>query len=189
MGEELKHSELLEALDYNKETGVFTWKKNRPLKHFKSEFAKKVYETRFGGKEAGYKYYIAKVDNTYIQIRLFTKLYLGHRLAWFYETGEWPTDIVDHLDGNGSNNSFINLRVVTNTVNSRNCFKSKNNTSGVNGVWFHGQNKNWVAEGHYTENGIHKKKTLGSFKKLEDAAVARRKWEESEGNFTERHGK
>ena len=52
----------------------------------------------------------------------------------------------------------------------------------------HGQNKNWVAEAYYTEDGVHKKKTLGSYKNLEDAASARRKWEESEGNFTDRHG-
>lgn len=186
--EELDHSKLLEALDYDPLTGIFTWRDDRPLSHFKNMSAKKVYLSRFAGKQAGHEYRMPKADMTYVQIRLFTKLYLGHRLAVFYVTGKWPSGVIDHINGDGLDNAISNLRDVDNVVNGRNCKRSKNNTSGVNGVYFHGQNKNWVAEAHYTEDGVHKKKTLGSYKNLEDAASARRKWEESEGNFTDRHG-
>lgn len=41
---------------------------------------------------------------------------------------------VDHIDGNPLNNLLENLRVVEHNINSRNCKKSNNNVSGVNGV-------------------------------------------------------
>lgn len=189
MEKELIHKELLESLSYDRDTGVFTWKSSRPLKHFKTESARKTYLTKFAGKTAGHMLYMKKEDKTYIQIRLFTKLYLAHRLAWFYETGEWPEDLIDHLNGDGSDNSFINLREATKVINGRNCALSKNNSSGINGVYFNKANNTWVAEGHYTESGIHKKKSLGSYKDIEDARKARITWEESQGNFTKRHGK
>ena len=186
--EKLEHSELLEALDYNPLTGIFTWRSDRPLSHFKNENAKKAYLGKLAGKKAGHEYKPTNSDMTYVQIRLFTKLYLAHRLALFHMSGKWPSGIIDHINGNGLDNSMSNLRDVDDTINNRNCKKSKNNTSGVNGVWFHKLNRNWVAEGHYTENGVHKKKALGSYENLVDAANARKKWEESEGNFTGRHG-
>jgi HNH endonuclease len=37
--------------------------------------------------------------------------YLSHRLAWRIMYGKWPIEI-DHIDGNRSNNSILNLRDV-----------------------------------------------------------------------------
>lgn len=187
--EKLEHSELLEALDYNPLTGIFTWRSDRPLSHFKNESAKKVYLGKLAGKQAGHKCKPANSDITYVQIRLFTKLYLAHRLAVFYMTGNWPSGIIDHINGNGLDNSMPNLRDVDDTINNRNCKLSSNNTSGVNGVYWNKANRNWVAEGHYTEGGVNKKVSLGSFADLEDARLAREGWEKSQGNFTQRHGK
>lgn len=184
----MEHIKLLEALDYDVETGIFTWKKTRPLSHFKNESAMKMYIGRFAGKRAGHTYHMKNSDVTYIQIRVFTKLYLGHRLAWFYVNGEWPENLIDHKDGNGTNNIFSNLRQADKILNGRNCSLSRNNTSGINGVYWNKQNQNWVAEGHYTGDGVHKKKSLGSYARLEDAARARGMWQDSQGNFTGRHG-
>lgn len=185
--EELSHEVLKTALDYDPETGLFTWNYDRPVSHFKNEAAKNAYLGRFANKPAGHIYHNETHDYSYLQIRLFGDLYMGHRLAWFYCHGEWP-EIIDHIDGNGLNNKISNLRDVGSVLNGRNCKLSKNNKSGVNGVWWHNQNNNWVAEGHYTENGVNKKKSLGSYKDLNDAKAARKAWEESVGGFTERHG-
>lgn len=176
-----------EALEYCPISGVVRWKENRPSNHFFNESAYKVYIARFSGKPAGHS---IKIGNTsYLQIRIFSKLYLAHRLAWFLYYGVWPSNQVDHLDGNGENNAIWNLRDKPNYLNGRNCRMSKNNTSGVNGVYFHKQTRKWIAEGHYTENGLNKKTYLGVYSLLEDAEKARLDWEELLGGFTERHGK
>ena len=149
--------------------------------------AYKVWKTRFAGKKAGY---VQKGLNTeYISIRVFHKLYLAHRLAWLFHYGVWPEDEVDHIDGNGLNNRIENLRDVPKEVNGKNCRMKKNNTSGVNGVYFHRQSNKWCAEGHYTEEGVNKKKYLGLYDSIESAEKARKEWEISNGNFTDRHGK
>lgn len=115
-------------------------------------------------------------------------MYLGHRLACLYTYGFLPEGVIDHIDGNGLNNRMSNLRAVDSATNGRNSKLSKNNTSGVNGVWWNRANSNWVAEGHYTEAGVNKKKSLGSYSDLGDAKRTRKEWEVSQGNFTERHG-
>lgn len=185
ISQELLH----EALDYNKETGLFTWKVDRPLSHFKNQGSQKVYLSRFAGKTAGYASKYGTKGLYYLQIRISGKLYLGHRLAWFYVNGVWPEKLLDHEDGNGLNNRYENLRNATPITNGRNCGLSVNNKSGVNGVYWNKANNRWVAEGHYTEDGIHKKTNLGSYSDLEDARLAREKWQEEQGDFTERHGK
>lgn len=186
---ELTQVILHEALDYNKDTGVFTWKSNRPLSHFKNAHALCAYQGKFSGKVAGYASKYGEKDLYYLQIRIKGTLFLGHRLAWFYVEGVWPEKLIDHEDGNGLNNKWENLREATPISNGRNCGLSSNNKSGVNGVYWNKANSKWIAEGHYTEDGVHKKINLGSHLSLEDAEKARLKWQSEQGGFTERHGK
>lgn len=182
----LENSILKESLIYCPITGVFKWNKDRPLNHFKHLMAKKVYTTRFAGKIAGYS--CKGLNTSYVQIRLFNKLYLAHRLSWFYYYGKWPEYEVDHIDGDGSNNAIWNLRDVCKQINGKNSKRKKNNTSGVNAVYWNKPTLKWIAEGHYTEDGVNKKKYLGSFKDIEDAKSARVEWQNRQGGFTERHG-
>ena len=72
--------------------------------------------------------------------------YLAHRLVWLYHYGEWPSDQIDHIDGDPLNNHIDNLRVVTNQENLKNQKLYINNTSGVAGVYFHKQHQKWRAE-------------------------------------------
>jgi hypothetical protein len=55
-----------------------------------------------------------------IQVRLDKKVYLAHRVAFLLVTGEWPKNVVDHIDGNPSNNCWSNLRDVSQQTNSYN---------------------------------------------------------------------
>ena len=72
-----------------------------------------------------------KTGNGYIRISVYRKLYLAHRLAWMYVTGEWPEYQIDHINRNRSDNSFINLREATISDNHKNIIKLDSNTSGV----------------------------------------------------------
>jgi hypothetical protein len=91
----LTQEELKAILHYDQETGIFTRVSN--------------------GKEAGSKH-----KSGYIRIKITSKRsYLAHRLAWLYVTGENPT-IIDHINGDGYDNRFCNLRNVSNSENLQN---------------------------------------------------------------------
>lgn len=84
--------------------------------------------------------------------------------------GEFPNNEIYHIDGNGLNNSWENLRIVTPSLNQRNRRLSKNNRSGFCGVMKPRENHNkWTA--FVKLNG--KIKILGYFDKKEDAIEAR----------------
>jgi hypothetical protein len=55
----------------------------------------------------------------YVAIKVDGTVYLAHRLAWFYMTGNWPQEI-DHIDRNKSNCRWANLRSVTHAENMQN---------------------------------------------------------------------
>lgn len=138
--------ELRTALVYDANLGTFIWL-IRPSKAIKIGYI------------AG-----ALDDKGYITIGINKRIYKAHRLAWLYVTGEWPNGLIDHIDGNKSNNSFANLRVVNESGNSQNVRRpNKRNKSGFMGVIFY-QNK-WRAS--MTVNG--KTKWLGDYATPEEA--------------------
>lgn len=59
----------------------------------------------------------------------------AHRLAWLYMMGEWPKGEVDHIDGNPSNNRWVNLRLADRSSNVANSRKRSDNKSGMKGVY------------------------------------------------------
>lgn len=142
---------LKDVLNYNENTGQFTWIK-RPCSQ------------AIVGEIAGWK-----TEYGYWRISLFHKRYAAHRLAWFYVYGEWPKKQLDHIDGNRSNNRIDNLRDAAQFDNSQNRYKpSKNNKSGFLGVHFNKYSKKWVAM--IMING--KSHFLGGFKSPEMASEA-----------------
>lgn len=94
---------------------------------------------------------------------------LAHVAAWAIIYGEWPTDQVDHRDGDRANNSMFNLRLATNAENAQNRRSlSKRNKSGHIGVYWHKRDKVWVAS-------INRYTHIGYFQTLEEAVEARAK--------------
>lgn len=77
----------------------------------------------------------------YIRIIVGRRLYLAHRLAFLYMTGEWPTQVIDHMNGNPADNRFCNLRDVDAQSNSHNQRMTKGNKSGFLGVSLKGPGK------------------------------------------------
>jgi hypothetical protein len=79
---------------------------------------------------------------------------------------EGDNKLADHKDRNGLNNRRNNLRVVSRSLNSHNCKKLKNNTSGFRGVHWNKPRRKWIVQ--ITINGV--KKHYGCFDSPIEAA-------------------
>ncbi len=80
--------------------------------------------------EVGWKSYPG-----YWRVGINGKMYLIHRVIYEMLHGKIPEGKqVDHIDGDPSNNSPSNLRLVSQPENQRNMKKGKRNKSGVAGV-------------------------------------------------------
>jgi hypothetical protein len=53
-------------------------------------------------------------------IRLHGKVRLGPRLAWLLHFGRWPSEFIDHINGDRADNRIANLRDVPHAANMRN---------------------------------------------------------------------
>lgn len=70
-----------------------------------------------------------------MSIKINGRLYLAHRLAFLYMTGEFPQFQVDHIDRTKTNNRWANLREATGAQNKQNTKHSMpRNTTGLLGV-------------------------------------------------------
>lgn len=156
---------LKSILDYDKETGIFRWKK-------------KVCCKVVVGKIAGYKekrgYTVMKVDK---------KQYRAHRLAYLYVYGKLPNNHIDHINQDKTDDRICNLRDVSQKENNRNVGIQKNNASGVTGVWWNKRKNRWIAEIKVNYKKIH----LGSFKDIQKAKKARKEADVKYG-FHPNHG-
>lgn len=77
---------------------------------------------------------------------------------------------IDHISGNGLDNTRKNLRPATVSENLRNRGKQSNNTSGVAGVGWIKRVSKWEAHIKVAGKKIH----LGGFQEFSDAVKARR---------------
>lgn len=147
---ELTFEEASKLLAYDPECGLLTWKVSRG--------------TVKAGSVAG-----SPNGKGYLQVALHGKDYLAHRLAWLLHTGSWPSQHLDHINGQKTDNRMDNLRECSNAQNQQNRGKPSNNTSGVQGVCWHKRDKKWQAQ--IAVDG--KRINLGYFETIEEAVAAR----------------
>ena len=102
----------------------------------------------------------------YREIRMGDYLYKAHRIAWFLHYNEQPPDTIDHIDGNGLNNSKENLRKASFSENSWNSKMNNNNSSGVKGVDWCAIKRKWRVRISINK----KRKFLGYFSSLQEAS-------------------
>ena len=141
---------LRKLLDYDHASGIFIWRVNRGRV--------------MAGIVAGYY-----DKEGYISIKIDGIQYKAHRLAWFYETGEWPTMNLDHRDGNRSSNQLDNLRLATQHQNMQNKRKAHiNSRSGILGVSWDKNNKRWEASIYVAGKTRH----IGRFSTSKEASDA-----------------
>lgn len=116
----LTQERLRALLDYNPDSGVFTWKTDR------NNNAKQ-------GSVAG----CVSKGNNYVSIYVDGKQYSGHRLAWLWVYGYFPKEL-DHINRNRSDNRICNLRSVSRQQNvlNRECKNYYYNKSA----------KKWIVE-------------------------------------------
>jgi HNH endonuclease len=94
-----------------------------------------------------------RTSEGYWRIHVDGRSYFAHRLAWLYMTGKWPKDQIDHINLDGSDNRWGNLRGATNGQNQANSLTRGHNTSGFKGAYrdtranaAHGGPKSWSME-------------------------------------------
>lgn len=140
---------LRELLDYDAETGVFTWRESR------------------GGSQSGGAAGFMNPKG-YVRICISGKRYAAHRLAWLYVNGEWPSGEVDHLNGVRNDNRIANLRDATTSINQQNQRQARTNnrSSGLLGVTR--KRSKWQAQIETNGRNVF----LGCYSTKEDAHLA-----------------
>lgn len=175
-------SYLRKLLSYDPTSGELTWNV-RHLDDFDDSGSKSAitlwrrWNSRFAHKLAftptrGYRW--GKIDGV---------RYSAHWVAWalFYEA--WPTDRIDHINGDRTDNRIGNLREVSNYANAQNIGIGTRNKSGYLGVYWNNKDSRWAAE----IKAFGKKRFLGNFA-TKDAAIAARITAEAELGFHPNHG-
>lgn len=95
--------EVLSSINYDPDTGEFTWAR---------DVGRKI--------KAGSKCGILKGAYPHVIIGFGGRQFQAHRIAWFLMTGQQPPDTIDHVDGDGGNNRWSNLREATAAQNGAN---------------------------------------------------------------------
>lgn len=165
-------------LRYEASTGRLFWL-HRPRELCVSEQYYNAWNTRNADKEA----FTTCGGSGYHTGAIFGKRYQAHRVVWALMTGAWPIALIDHINGDRSDNRFENLQVVSEAENARNQRRRSDNTSGITGVFFNTQKRKWQAQ--ITLNGRNHR--LGFFANIDEAALARKAASIRLG-FSARHG-
>ena len=166
----LTQEELKKQLRYDRRSGIF-------IRLVSNSNAVKVGDIA-GNIRKGYS------GKSYIDIDVNGIRYQAHRLSFLYINGLFPEFEVDHINGDGLDNSWCNLRPVTHKENGMNQRLSKNSTSKFNGVCWHTGTNKWRA--YIKVNGC--QYHLGLFDKKSLAIKARKNANVKYG-FHKNHGK
>lgn len=147
----LTQARLKEVLRYDADTGLFTWRKT-------------LNNRRPAGTIAGC------LDSARLR-RVFIgvdgRMYLAHRLAWLYVNGVLPSQQIDHINGDSTDNRIRNLRQATNAENHQNLRRARNDSS-TKLIGVRKRFRKWAARITVDGHTIH----LGTFKTAEAAHAA-----------------
>lgn len=104
----------------------------------------------------------------YVVIRVDRQLAYAHRLAWLHVTGDWPAHVIDHDDGQRSNNRWKNLKARTQRRNCLNQHVPQGSSKQL------GANKNSRGQNFRAIITIdHKQWHIGTYRTAEAASEAR----------------
>lgn len=127
MRDNISIDRLRDVLNYDVESGIFTWKHPRQGRRL----------DRIVGSDRGKGYLSICIDGT---------TYFSHRLAFAYVNGRWPSKWIDHINGDRSDNRISNLREASSAENNQNRLKeSRRSTSGFLGVSSDSKRKKFAA--------------------------------------------
>lgn len=155
---------VIEAVDYSPISGRMYWKQSRPLHHYKTAAAHKMAFTRASGKPVGSDHHGYLRFSVAIDGKSY-HLYC-HRVAWALVTGSWPEQQVDHINGCGKDNRWLNLRAAAPQENARNCPPRKHNKVGMK--WVRLSRNRFEARATINSKTVH----FGRFDTAEEAHAA-----------------
>ena len=92
-------------------------------------------KVRAGNYAAGSVLRARTSDGRYYTTKVQGVTYLLHRIVYYLHTGEQPPEVLDHVDGNGRNNAWSNLRHATTSQNQQNINATSKSTTGLKGVF------------------------------------------------------
>lgn len=122
---------LKECLDYDPNTGLFTWK-DRPEHHFKEgKYGREVICRTWNKKHSGRQAFNHENGRGYLSGAINGKNYAAHRVAYAMMTGDWPSWTIDHINGIRTDNRFCNLREATPAQQMMNATKKQKQVRGV----------------------------------------------------------
>lgn len=165
LAEKITFEFLFECLDLDEQTGILRWKV-RPDHHFKRGDRDSLgWNRKYAGTQAG-----TGREDSALQIGFYGKSYLYHRVVYALHhrlSIEEVPEVLDHKDGDRTNNRPSNLRPATVLQNLWNA-TDKKPASGFKGARIHSQSGLWISEirAHGT------RVLLGYFKTPELAAAA-----------------
>lgn len=156
-----------QLLDYDPETGLLTWRV-RPASMFNcniysAEQVAAIWNKKYAGTVAGRTSTLG-----YIGVGIFYKRYAAHHLAWLHTYGVWPSDKLDHINGDTEDNRIANLREATQAQNCQNQRPRKNCSSKYIGVNWDKRQARWKARIGVGKKSYH----LGLFHSEEEAYAA-----------------
>lgn len=158
---------LSECFVLDAETGQLYWKA-RPDDHFNDGRGSGSWNARLAGKAAGTT---CTEGGGRKQVRLLNRLFLYHRIVYALanelDMSEVP-DIIDHINGDQSDNRPVNLREADKFQSIWNRRKKEDTRSAFKGISYHRRDNLWKSE--IMANG--KRVTLGYFKDEAQAAAA-----------------
>ena len=118
---------LREVLEYDSKTGIWTWLQSVNKKPI----------SVVAGTISVHGYRIITFEGV---------KYRSGRLAWFYMTGEWPSEEIDHENRDKTDDRWCNLRVISRSENALNRDQQVNNTSGARGVHWDMDRAKWIVQ-------------------------------------------
>lgn len=173
---EVPREDLAEMLEYNPLSGELRWRV-RPAHLFDSPVIAKSWNRRFAGRKAGSQ--IRKPSgHVYTRIGIGYQNLAAHRVIWLLVYGSIDDQmVIDHVNGIGTDNRLLNLRLVSSSENSKNRSVSERSRSGVIGVYWNSHERKWHARVQI--NG--KRRSIGQYDSIEDAQAARKAAEADQG--------
>lgn len=151
---DLTAEHLRELLNYDPETGIFTWRQPG--------------RGRTVGGVVG-----SRDHRGYVQISIGprsnrARIY-GHQAAWLYMHGYWPSEDVDHINHDKADNRIANLRALNRSLNQQNQIHGhKGSRTGLLGVVFNLKTGKFMARIHV--NG--RSRQVGTFTSADEAHAA-----------------
>lgn len=137
---------LRQLLHYEPETGKLFWKE-RGLEWFADGVHGKEHNAaKWNAKHVGKEALTTQLPKGYLYGGVLGEKCLAHRVALAISYGMWPTDDVDHVNMDRSDNRLDNLRVSSRAENMWNRTAQTNNTSGFKGVTWDKRKAKWLAQ-------------------------------------------